>query len=398
MLKTLEGVRVIDFGMAAAGPSATKILSEFGAEVIVVEPLQGTSTRWMTNTYDYWSDGKKSVPLDAKSEEGREVLLRLVASADVFASNFRAKALQKLGLTYEDLKKVNPEIIYAVTYGWGAKGPLKDDAAYDITAFFARGGYLRDMAEKGSICVPPQGMADASLGEILSAGICAALFRKLKTGKGCELSTSLFAQACYLDNFQSANIQLGEDAFQKTRTAPREALCNTYKCADGEYIIMFDNQFDRHFWNIMKAIGREDLVGDKRWTNIDDTKFDKAPELVAILEEAFSKMTAEEAVAALKSVDVAVEKCASYVDKVTDPQAIANDYVFDWKLTSGKYEGKTIKLVATPIAFNGENCVSDYKRAPRLGEHTVEALKSVGYSDEEIKKLADDKKIFIEEK
>ena len=129
-----------------------------------------------------------------------------------------------------------------------------------------------------------------------------------------------------------------------------------------------------------------------------DTKFDKAPELVAILEEAFSKMTAEEAVAALKSVDVAVEKCASYVDKVTDPQAIANDYVFDWKLSSGKYEGKTIKLVATPIAFNGENCVSDYKRAPRLGEHTVEALKSVGYSDEEIKKLADDKKIFIEEK
>ena len=161
MLKTLEGVRVIDFGMAAAGPSATKILSEFGAEVIVVEPLQGTSTRWMTNTYDYWSDGKKSVPLDAKSEEGREGLLRLVASADVFASNFRAKALQKLGLTYEDLKKVNPEIIYAVTYGWGAKGPLKDDAAYDITAFFARGGYLRDMAEKGIICVPPQGMSDA---------------------------------------------------------------------------------------------------------------------------------------------------------------------------------------------------------------------------------------------
>lgn len=387
MLKTLEGIRVIDFGMAAAGPSSTKILSEFGAEVIVVEPLKGTSTRWMCNTYDFWSDGKKSVPLDAKSPEGREVLLRLVKSADVFTSNFRAKALRKLGLTYEDLKKVNPGIIYGMTYGWGAKGPLKDDPAYDITAFWARGGYLRDMAEKGSICIPPQGAADVSLGEILAAGICAALVRKMKTGEGCEISTSLYAQACYLDNFQSANIQLGEDTFQKTRTLPREALVNTYRCADGEWILMFDNQFDRHFWNILKALGRDDLVGDPRWTCIDDTKLDKAPELSKILEESFANLTSDEAIAAISAIDVAIEKCVGYDAKVTDPQAIENDYVFDWTLSSGKYEGKTIKLVATPITFNGENCASDYKRAPRLGEHTVEALKSVGYTDTEIQDL-----------
>ena len=396
MLKTLEGVRVVDFGMAAAGPSSTKILSEFGAEVLVVEPLQGTSTRWMCNTYDFWSDGKKSVPLDAKSPEGRELLLKLVASADVFTSNFRAKALKKLGLTYEDLKKVNPGIIYGITYGWGAKGPLKDMPAYDITAFWARGGYLRDMAEKGSVCVPPQGAADVSLGEMMAAAICAALYRKTKTGEGCEISTSLFAQACYLDNFQSANIQLGEDSFQKTRTIPREALCNTYRCKDGEYVLIFDNQFDRHFWNILKALGREDLVGDPRWTKIDDTKFEKAGELCAILDEAFGKMTSDEAVAALGAVDVACEKCVGYEAKCSDPQAIANDYVFDWTLSSGKYEGKTIKLVATPIAFNGENCASDYKRAPRLGEHTVEALKSVGLSDEQIADLAARNIIVVE--
>ena len=397
MLKTLEGVRVIDFGMAAAGPSSTKILSEFGAEVIVVEPLKGTTTRWMCNTYDFWSDGKKSIPLDAKTPEGKEILLRLVSSADVFTTNFRAKALRNLGLTYEDLKKVNPGIIYAMTYGWGAKGPLKDSPAYDITAFWARGGYLRDMAEKGSICIPPQGVADVSLGEMMAAGICAALVRKMKTGEGCEISTSLYAQACYLDNFQSANIQLGEDSFQKTRTAPREALCNTYKCADGEYVLIFDNQFERHFWNILRALGREDLVGDPRWTCINDTKFDKALELVKILEEAFAKYTSDEAIAALSAVDVAAEKCVGYIGKCSDPQAIANDYVFDWTLSSGRYEGRTIKLVATPIAFNGENCASDYKRAPRLGEHTVEAMKSVGYTDEEIRELAEKNIVVVEQ-
>lgn len=387
MYKTLEGVRVIDFGMAAAGPSSTKILSEFGAEVIVVEPLQGTTTRWMCNTYDFWSDGKKSIPVDAKSPEGHEIILKLVESADVFTSNFRHKALEKLGLTYEDLKKVNPGIIYGMTYGWGAKGPLKDDPAYDITAFWARGGYLRDMAERGSICIPPQGAADVSLGEMLAAGICAALYRKSKTGEGCEISTSLFAQACYLDNFQSANIQLGEDQFQKTRTAPREALVNTYQCSDSEWVLMFDNQFDRHFWKILTALGREDLVGDPRWKNINDTKLDKAPELSRIMEEAFAKMTSDEAVAALSAIDVSIEKCAGYEAKCTDPQALENDYMFPWTLSSGKYEGKTIMIPATPIAFNGENCASDYKRAPYLGEHTVEALKSVGYSDEQIQDL-----------
>lgn len=396
MKKTLEGVRVIDFGMAAAGPSGSKLLAEFGAEVIVAEPIQGTSTRWMTSYYDFWSDGKKSVPIDVKSPEGKEVLMKLVASADVFMSNFRAKALRSLGLTYEDLKKVKPDIIYAVLYGWGKDGPLKDSPAYDITAFWARGGYMRDIADKGSILVAPQGVADCSMGEILASGICAALYHKEKTGEGMEIHTSIYNQAIYLNNFQSIGVQFGEE-FQKTRLAPTEALVNTYRCKDGEYVLMFDNQFDRHFWKILKALGRGDLEGDPRWTNIDDTKRDKAPELVAILDEAFAKLTSDEAVTALSAVDVSIEKCWGFKETLSDPQVLENKYLFDWTLSSGPHKGETIKMPASPIYFNGENNSSDFKRGPRLGEHTMELLKSVGYTEDEIRALAEKKAVVIGE-
>lgn len=395
MLKTLEGVRVIDFGMAAAGPVVGKILREYGAEVIMVEPVNGTSTRWMDRSYDYWANGKKSVPVNIKTPEGREVVYRLVKSADVFLSNYREKALINNEMTYEKLKAVNPGIIYARMYGWGPRGPLKDSPAYDITAFWARGGYLRDIAEKGTICVGPQGVADASMGPTLASGICAALYRKLKTGEGCELDTSIYAQAIFLNVFQSINAQLGEE-YPKSRKEPREALVNTYQCKDGKWIIMFDNQFDRHFWKILEAVGRPDLVGDPRWTNIEDTKLDKAPELTAILDEAFGKMTQEEAVQALSAIDVAVEPCNGVIDTVDDPQALENRYLFNWTLSSGLAEGKTVKMPASPVSFNGENCSTDFQRGPRLGEHTVEQLKLVGYSDAEIRDLIDRKIVAAE--
>ena len=393
MKKTLEGVRVVDFCIAAAGPSCSKILHEWGADVIVVEPVVGATTRWMTCFYDFWSNGKKSVPLNVKTPEGKEALLRLIKSADVFVSNYRTKALVNNGLTYEDLKKLNPRLIHAFMMGWGPKGPLKDAPAYDITAFWARAGHLRDIAEKGSMSIAPQGVADEVCGEAMAGAICAALYNREKTGEGMELTTSIFAQGIYMNAFQNINAQFGEE-YQKTRTAPKEALVNTYKCKDGEWIIMFDNRFDEHFWNIMKAVGREDLVGDPRWTCIEDTRGAKAPELVAILDEAFAKMTSAEAVAALAAVDVSAERCCSSLDSVSDPQALENDYFFDWKLSTGPFAGKPMKMPASPIFFNGENNAKDFTRAPELGEHTMEVLKEVGYTEEEIKAMAE-KKITV---
>lgn len=389
MLKTLEGVKVVEFSLGAAGPVAGKILSEYGAEVYLLEPVQGTTTRWMSNYYDFWATGKKSIPVNLKDEKGREAVHKLIASADVFVTNYRTKALEKLGVDYATLKEINPRLIYALMTGWGEKGPQKDEAGYDITCFLAKSGIMRDFAEKGTIVITPQGFGDTAAGQAMSGNIAAALYYREKSGEGCKISLSLTGEAIFLNGYQSVNAQFGE-VFQKTRTAPKEALANTYQCSDGEWIVFFDNQFDRHFNKLMAAVGRPDLQNDPRWTKIEDTKAEKAPELVKILDEAFAKMTADEAVAALKGADIAVGKCISSLDSVSDPQVVANDYVFDWTLSSGPWEGKKMKMPANPTAFNDEMAITEenFTRGPRLGEHTVEALKSVGYTEEEIKELA----------
>ena len=389
MLKTLEGVKVVEFSLGAAGPVAGKILSEYGAEVYLLEPVQGTTTRWMSNYYDFWATGKKSIPVNLKDEKGREAVHKLIASADVFVTNYRTKALEKLGVDYATLKEINPRLIYALMTGWGEKGPQKDEAGYDITCFLAKSGIMRDFAEKGTIVITPQGFGDTAAGQAMSGNIAAALYYREKSGEGCKISLSLTGEGIFLNGYQSVNAQFGE-VFQKTRTAPKEALANTYQCSDGEWIVFFDNQFDRHFNKLMAAVGRPDLQNDPRWTKIEDTKAEKAPELVKILDEAFAKMTADEAVAALKGADIAVGKCISSLDSVSDPQVVANDYVFDWTLSSGPWEGKKMKMPANPTAFNDEIAITEenFTRGPRLGEHTVEALKSVGYTEEEIKELA----------
>lgn len=385
MFNLLEGVRVIDFTTAAAGPSCTKLLAEYGAEVITVEPTFGATTRQDTYYYDFWNGNKKSCPLNVKEPAGKNAMLLLIKTADVFVSNFRIKALERLGLDYESLKKVNPGLIYGLLTGWGETRPVKDHPGYDVVCFWARGGYMRDMAEKGSICVSPQGVGDTATGQALGMAVSSALYRKARTGEGAKLSISIYGEGIYLNNFQSITSQFGEE-FQKSRLAPREALANTYLCKDG-WIVFFENKF-RNFNNLLHAIGRDDLIGNPKWQCIDDTRFEHAPELVAIMDEAFSKMTCDEAVTALQDNGIAVEKCWSSLDTTTDPQALENKYYFNWTLQSGEKEGETIKMPASPVHVNDEAPVHGYKRGPRLGEHTLEVLKSAGLTDEEIMELA----------
>lgn len=397
MLKTLEGVKVIEFSLGAAGPVCGKVLSEFGAEVILIEPVKGTTSRWMTNYYDFWSTGKKSVPVNLKDEKGVEAVHKLVASADVFLSNYRVKALKKLQMDYDTLKEVNPRLVYALMTGWGEKGPQKDEAGYDITCFLAKSGMMRDYAEKGSVMITPQGFGDTAAGQVMAGNVASALYYREKSGKGCKISLSLMGEGVFLNNFQSANAQFG-DVFQKTRTAPKEALANTYQCSDGEWIVFFDNQFARHFNSLMEAVGRPDLMNDPRWQKIEDTKAEKAPELVGILDEAFAKMTSDQAVAALRGADIAVAKCISSLETISDPQVTANDYVFDWKVNEGPWAGRIMKMCANPTMFNDEiaNTEENFTRGPRLGEHTAEALKAVGYGDEDIQAMAQAGTIVVE--
>lgn len=147
MYRPLEGVKVVDLTLAGSGPSCTKLLCECGAEVIWVESLKGTSTR-SVHKFDFYCTGKKAVSINLKTPEGRRMIEALLRDANVFVSNYRPKGLRNLGLTYEDVKKINPGIVYATLTGFGEEGEQADDAGYDPVAFWAKGGMLQDIAEK----------------------------------------------------------------------------------------------------------------------------------------------------------------------------------------------------------------------------------------------------------
>lgn len=392
----LAGVKVVDMTLAGSGPSCTKLLREFGAEVIWVEAPDGASTR-AVHKFDFYCTNKKAVSLNLKTPEGKEVLTRLLKDADVFVSNYRPKGLAHLGLSYEEVKAVKPDIIYATLTGFGEEGPESNNAGYDPVAFWAKGGLLRDIAEKGTLVVPPVAVGDITAGMGLFGGICAALYRRAQTGEGCHVFTSLLAQAVYLNHDALIETQYGEE-YPKTRLAPRRAFLNTYRCSDDKWITLtVTDKFDKYFNSIMRAVGRSDLVGDSRWTCIEDTMYEKAPELVAILDEAFGKMTQDEAVAAMNACDAPVSRVQSTEDLLSDPQVLANKYIYSLEATAPPSpEKREIMVPASPIKFNtvDSGTVGQHK-GPRLGEHSVQVLKEYGYSDWEIQALLD-KKVLIQ--
>ncbi len=382
MYKPLEGIRVVDFSTAGAGPSCTKLLSEYGAEVILVEPLSGNSTRDVFKM-DFYNTGKKSLPLNVKTPEGMEILLRLVERADVFVSNYRKKALDKLGLTYERLSGLNPRLIYGTITGFGEEGPDAGSPGYDPVAFWARSGMLQDIPERGQLIPTPVAVGDIATGQALAGGICAALYQREKTGRGDRVFISLLAEAVYLNHDAVVQVQYG-DVYPQSRKSPRRSMMNTYRCADGKWIVIAEVNFERSFWNLLRAVDREDLVGDPRWTCVEDTMYGGAPEIVEILDEAFGKMTQDEAVAAMKAIDLPAGRVQSTTDVFEDPQCLANNMILN--ITAS--DGKRLTIPANPIKFTDKNSgVTDFPIGPKLGADTEAILGELGYSPEQLRAL-----------
>ncbi|MCI8511102.1 MAG: CoA transferase [Lachnospiraceae bacterium] len=391
MFKPLEGVNVVDLTLAGSGPSCTKLMTEFGANDIWVEALNGTSTR-NVHKYDFYCTGKRAIALNLKTPEGKEALTRILEKADVFVSNYRPKGLKNLGLTYEEVKAVKPDIIYATLTGFGEEGAEANDAGYDPVAFWAKGGLLQDFAEKGSLLVPPIAVGDITTGLALFGGICAALYKRRLTGEGCHVFSSLLGSAAYLNHDALIEVQYGEE-YPKTRLKPRRAMLNTYQCSDGRWITMtITDKFEKYFHPLLKAIGREDLIGDPRWQCIEDTMYEHAPELVAIFDEAFANMTQKEALEALHSIDAPVAPVQTTEELISDAQVLANKYVYKLE-ASVPPEGAgspDIWVPASPIKYNSvDSGVTGQTRGPRIGEHSVDILKEYGYDDAKIRDMLD---------
>lgn len=391
MFQPLRGIKVIDLCLAGCGPSTTKVLSEYGADVIWVEPLCGTSTR-SVHKFDFYTTNKRAITLNLKRPEGHEAILRMIQTADIFVTNYRPGGVRRLGLDYEHLRAVNPRLIYASVNGYGDYGEERDLPGYDTNAFWAQGGLLRDLAEEGSMLVPPAAVGDIATGLALVGGITTALYNRERTGEGCHVFTSLLAMAVYMNHDALVETQYGE-IYPKSRLRPRRSLLNTYRCADGEWItIAVTVDFPRYFPPLMRAVGREDLIGDPRWTCIEDTMYQRAPEMVAILDEAFGKLSREEAVERLVEAGIPVSKIQGTADLLRDPQVLANRMIYDLPVTAPPKPGQEkITVPATPVKFNtlDSGIEENTERGPRLGEHSVQILREYGYSDQEIQALLD---------
>jgi len=379
MQQILKGVKVLDMCVAAAGPSCSRMLVDFGAEDIMVEPLEGQSTRFTApHSYHFKCGGKKGIPCNLKTEEGHELFLRLVEWADVFVTNYRTKALKKLGFSYEDLIAINPRLVYGHITGFGERGPMKDDPGFDATAWWAKSGLMVDAAQAGSVIQIPYALGDFSTGQSLCIGICAGLYNREKTGKGCKISSSLMASGVFLNYDAIVESQYGYQLPSTREKSPR-AMLNTYKCGDGEWIsINATHHWETSWPCICRTIGREDLI--ERYTCNEDTMWENAPEVIAIFDEGFKQLTQEQAYNSLKECGtIAVEKVQHAKDVITDEQAIANEIVIPWE----DPEGKLIMHPTTPVRI-GDQIPAPVQYGPRLGEHTVEIMKMLGYSPEVI--------------
>lgn len=398
-LDILKGVKVIDLTSYAAGPAASRLFADWGAEVIKVEPPQGDAMRFFGATiatpideeenpvWQIENANKRGIALDLKKPEGREVLYKLFETADAFVTNTRIEALRKLGLDYESLEARFPHLVWGHMSGYGLYGEESARPGFDVVSYWARGGTLTGVApEGGPPITTPIGMGDHTSSLVLAAGVLAAIIKKKLTGKGEKVSTSLFGSAIWTGALMITSCQEGYgDKYPKSRYEPLTPLSNSYQCKDGEWITLTILEYNRYFAPFCKVMGCEELINDERYNNVHNAK-QHTEEVCKILEAAFLKKDRAEWAKELAAADMAYETCRHYKDVTKDPQAWANNYLINYTFPNGN----TAVLPATPVQFK-ENVVPTCKSAPKLGEHSAEILAEVGYDKDSIKRMLDEK-------
>lgn len=390
MKKQLEGVRVIDCSIYASATLTTRILADWGAEVIHVESPNGDPGRrgnlnLDAEAYDFefYNINKKGIILDMKDPKGMAVLNRLLESSDVFVTNFRTKALTKLGIDYDSMHKRHPHIIWGQITGFGDEGPEADAPGFDVVAYWARTGQVVDFVEPGeSILNAPIGYGDSITGAMLAGGISAALFNRARTGVGERVSTSLYGTGVYAMYYTIASAYDGS-VYPVSRKEPTAIpLKNGFKCADGEWIYISILDHERDYPKLCRMLDREDLIVDERFRTLAPAQ-KNCHALTDILDEEFLKRDHNEWLKLLAEYGLPCSPLPHTCDVYKDPQCQANHLINEYKTRSGR----TFMLPSTPIRF-GDNLPAESRNAPRFGgEDTIEILRSVGYSDAEIETL-----------
>jgi len=390
-----EGVRVVELAQWVFVPVAGALLADWGAEVVHVEPIEGDPYRGLITqgigaerggvnlSLALANRGKRSVALDIRHDEGNAVLHKMIESADVFLTSVRPGALQRAGLGAEELTSRYPGLVYARGHGYGARGPDADQAGYDATAFWARGGMAH-------MLTPPEreypigqrgAMGDRNGALALAFGIAAALLKRTKTGAGSVVDVSLLSTAMWTLSSDLLAALGGDEPKASSGRGPLvNPLVGSYRTKDGRHISLVFLQPDRYWPDFCRVIGRPELADDARFADMASRR-ENAEACVAELDREFAARTFDEWKTVLARLDAPWAPVQSVAELLDDPQVVANGYIGDVVV-----DGETAyRLPAVPVQLDGRP--PPLRRAPEHGEDTEALLLEAGYGWEQITAL-----------
>lgn len=394
MKEVFAGVRVIELAQFVFVPAAGALLADHGAEVIHVETVgsgdpyrslqvgDGRETGSANLSLEQNNRGKKSIAIDLKTEEGREVLLRLIDDADVFLTSLRPKALKSLRLTPEDLQARNPKLIYVRGNGFGFEGKEVDKAGYDATAFWARGGFAHALRPPGMIepLKPRPALGDHIGGISVAYGIAGALFKRAMTGEAAVVDVSLLSTAVWA---LSADVVVSQtqtpEQHAHVGNPMRAPLRYHYRTRDDRFIQLMFLDPERYWPALCHNIGRADLLQDERFAT-SASRSENGAALIDAIQATIGTRDWIDWQPIFDAWDAPWELVRTIHDVSVDPQVEANGLLFEVSVQ----DGTKIKLAAGPVGFDGRYAPATPIRAPFLGEHTGELLAQAGYADEEI--------------
>lgn len=394
MEKPLQGIRVVELATFVAAPVCGRLLVDMGAQVIKIEQPQGDSWRdtgykpgYFSRThnpiYDIYNSGKKHISINVKTKEGMEAMDKLLAQADVFITNLRTSALERAGLSYEQLKQKHPKLIYGLMLGFGEKGPDANLPAFDTTAFWGRGGFLRDMGDAGDYMpvVAPAGIGDTFTGYLLLSQILAALFRRNRDGQGELVKAGLYHNAVFGMGTMNIATQDPDPLIRPIARKDGAVHMTSFCCADGEWIYYIKGSVKDFDNKIAKLVGLEKLIGDPRYANPATIEAHQK-ELYPMFRDAFLQKPSTYWLEKLHQIDVGAVRMAHFSDVSKDEQAWVNDYLENVQFP----DGVTGIMPTTPLEMESVGKVAT-KPAPLVGYDTAEVLQELGYCDDQIAQM-----------
>ncbi|MFI5047285.1 MAG: CaiB/BaiF CoA transferase family protein [Acidimicrobiia bacterium] len=394
-MNILDGIRVVDTTMFAFMPVSCGVLSQWGADVIKVEGASGPDPMRLLSggtlepggaysSFKNYNRGKRAIALDLTTDEGREVLYKLVKTADVFVTSYLPSTRRKLGVDVDDIRRHNPNIIYVKGTGHGPRGPDAERRAFDAATWWARGS-LAYTAMQVSGAEWPTGMVghgDTISGTVLAGGICAALLQRERTGVASVVESSLMGTAIWFNHQPIVGgkghpTPSGQPASGNAERPVRPASLNNYRTKDDRFLsLVFVNDPDDWWADLCEHLGRPDLATDERFATSKARSANTA-EAVAVLDEIFAERTLAEWKDALSTALGVWAPVQSPAEIHDDPQTIANGFVREVQYPTGP-----ISLPIPPVLFDEEG--GDIERAPDFGEHTDEVLTEIGYTADDI--------------